>query len=544
MAADFSQPGFSLNESNEFQAAYPSQNADRFEVSVLPSQTYLAQAQAPKFSHVMPEPRVVNSQAVTRSKAVKQPVGSRQVGIVAASFVVALVLLSALFWQTTRVSDDVAVGQENEALLGDDPSRDSVPGLPADSNSIEDFEGFDLSELETGEPAQPPVFVATGELPDRSLMAARSTAFDYVELQDLSMAEISTDPSQNPWLRTGGGAVGRAGLGQKLTKVANFRTWCSFSHFSYNDPIVFPGQEGVAHLHMFMGNTLADHNSTGESLQNSGGSSCDGGPLNRSSYWTPALLDGEGNARIPRFNFVYYKTFDTGNARPALEDVEAFPSGLQFLSSAKSTVEGQETRNIDWWCGPITNNIESKTPHFQSIPDNCPQNLLGMRVRFPFCWNGELKSSDPFTNDHMVFPVGDYEASVCPDSHPRRIPHIEYQMIFRIPAGSDLSQWHLSSDVNPTTGEIADGGSTSHGDWFNGWNEAINESINNDCHRALGECHQGIVQSNGVSLVPHNRPYLNGDQFIPLEELTKLCPGDTDTNSVEISYCSTAGTTG
>lgn len=41
-----------------------------------------------------------------------------------------------------------------------------------------------------------------------------------------------------------------------------FRVKCDFCHSSYNDPIVYPGAEGAAHLHRFYGNTLEDHNTT------------------------------------------------------------------------------------------------------------------------------------------------------------------------------------------------------------------------------------------------------------------------------------------
>jgi hypothetical protein len=69
-----------------------------------------------------------------------------------------------------------------------------------------------------------------------------------------------------------------------------FRINCDFSHASYNDPIVFPGEEGAAHLHRFYGNTLVDHNTTNESLFTTGESSCQGNVLNLSSYWMPSVL--------------------------------------------------------------------------------------------------------------------------------------------------------------------------------------------------------------------------------------------------------------
>ena len=55
-----------------------------------------------------------------------------------------------------------------------------------------------------------------------------------------------------------------------------FRTYCQYSHLNYDDPIVYPGQSGKAHLHLYWGNMSADSNTTNERLVNSGGGSCEG----------------------------------------------------------------------------------------------------------------------------------------------------------------------------------------------------------------------------------------------------------------------------
>ena len=60
---------------------------------------------------------------------------------------------------------------------------------------------------------------------------------------------------------------------------------------AFDDPIVYPGQVGKSHLHVFFGNTGANANSTAASIAGSGNSTCDGGTVNRSAYWVPALID-------------------------------------------------------------------------------------------------------------------------------------------------------------------------------------------------------------------------------------------------------------
>ena len=86
-----------------------------------------------------------------------------------------------------------------------------------------------------------------------------------------------------------------------------FRISCEFSHFAYDDPLVAPNDPGAAHLHMFFGNTDVNAYSTFSSLRDTGSSTCNGQELNRTGYWVPAMIDGDGNARIPERIVVYYK---------------------------------------------------------------------------------------------------------------------------------------------------------------------------------------------------------------------------------------------
>jgi predicted xylan-binding protein with Ca-dependent carbohydrate-binding module/uncharacterized protein DUF1996 len=69
--------------------------------------------------------------------------------------------------------------------------------------------------------------------------------------------------------------------------TGDFRTRCTPSHFAFDDPIVYPGQSGQSHMHVFFGNTGSNANSTSESLRTTGNSTCRGGTINRSSYWVP-----------------------------------------------------------------------------------------------------------------------------------------------------------------------------------------------------------------------------------------------------------------
>jgi len=56
--------------------------------------------------------------------------------------------------------------------------------------------------------------------------------------------------------------------------VGAFRTECRYSHVSFDDPIVYPGQPGAAHLHAFYGNTAMDAYTT--TADNGASSTCAG----------------------------------------------------------------------------------------------------------------------------------------------------------------------------------------------------------------------------------------------------------------------------
>jgi hypothetical protein len=99
--------------------------------------------------------------------------------------------------------------------------------------------------------------------------------------------------------------------------------FCEFSHLATYDPIVDPGNDRFMHLHMFFGNTAVGHNSTYQSLRSSGDSTCDGGPLNRTAYWMPAVFDEHDQVVVPDYFELYYKAENAD--RPS--DVQPYPNG-------------------------------------------------------------------------------------------------------------------------------------------------------------------------------------------------------------------------
>ena len=51
----------------------------------------------------------------------------------------------------------------------------------------------------------------------------------------------------------------------KPSDIGAFRIPCAYSHMAFDDPIVYPGRPGAAHLHTFFGNTGTNAASTEQS---------------------------------------------------------------------------------------------------------------------------------------------------------------------------------------------------------------------------------------------------------------------------------------
>jgi hypothetical protein len=256
--------------------------------------------------------------------------------------------------------------------------------------------------------------------------------------------------------------------------VGAFRTSCQFSHMNYDDPIVYPGQPGKAHLHAYFGNTAANANSTAESLRNSGNSTCRGGIANRSSYWVPAVIDKNGTPIKPETAQFYYKT---GYAGIAPSSVKVFPQGLRIIAGdAKAST--RQDRGGYWGC-------ETYVGHTGNVPTCLATDKVVMFVHFPQCWNGrDLDSADH--KSHMAYPSG----GKCPSTHPVAIPEISFNIYYKVPAGSSSKDWRLSSDMYASS---TPGGYSAHGDWFEGWDRPVAESFVKNCLQPSSDCHSHLL---------------------------------------------------
>ncbi len=258
-----------------------------------------------------------------------------------------------------------------------------------------------------------------------------------------------------------------------------FRMFCSFSHLAHHDPIVDPGNENFMHLHMFFGNTAVDQDSTYQSLRATGDSTCDGGPLNRTAYWMPAVFDRAGDVVVPSRFELYYKAENAADPR----QIQAKPNGLRMIAGAP------DTRVFRWTCSGGAG---------ITIPSCNVGSRLTVSVRFPYCWDGRNLDA-PDHRSHLSYGVNNTWGP-CPASHPVHLPELtEFAHFDNVPAGT--ADWYLASDrMDPN--DPAPGGSTMHADWFGAWDNPIQERWVDNCLRGSRNASNGNL-CDGTQLRPH-----------------------------------------
>ena len=300
--------------------------------------------------------------------------------------------------------------------------------------------------------------------------------------------------------------------------VGAFRFICTPGQLVADDPIVYPGQPGKAHLHQFFGNLGANANSTYASLRTSGASTCNS-PLNRSAYWMPAMMNGRGKVVRPDHINIYYKRRPASDPKCNLDmkvDWEKqwgvqgkcvdIPRGLRFvfgrdMIDPKSPTTGWPYFNCD---GP-----GAVSGHFANIVDaakGCPVGAqLGAVISAPECWDGKNLDS-PDHRSHMAYPDWSWGYLKCPMEYPYVIPAFTMGAWYTTDADLDRSgtwapgkpTWHLSSDAMPGMPAMTPG-SSFHADWFGAWDDDVMKMWTDHCINKLLNCSGGDL-GNGKQL--------------------------------------------
>lgn len=296
--------------------------------------------------------------------------------------------------------------------------------------------------------------------------------------------------------------------------VGAFRFLCAPAHLSYDDPIVFPGQPGKAHLHQFFGNLTADAYSTYGSLRQRGESTCSS-DLNRSAYWIPALLDGRGNVIRPNLISTYYKRrpasdpyFKETNTIPAI-----LPRGLRYIfgwdSNRASEAQPENYDHFEWKCVDVWTPVPAAGKKMDDALAVCsPGQKLVVSISSSPCWDGKNLDS-PDHRSHMSDNIRNAATNWvarCPESHPYVLAVFTMKVEWTIGAEDDTKLFRLASDHMLPPG--APRGSSMHADWIGAWEDSIMKRWHDNCIDKMLNCSDGDLGDGSIML--RNRHYPSG----------------------------------
>lgn len=250
----------------------------------------------------------------------------------------------------------------------------------------------------------------------------------------------------------------------------NFVLRCKYTHTLADDPIVYPGQPGAAHLHDFYGNPTTSAFSTAESML-AGITECrDRGDT--AGYWAPtAYLNGV--QLTPLVMRIYY-------LNPPGEQVETIPPGLQMIGGDMHATSGADNPHVSWACGftVALGTPRRDTPYDCTSFDSHPfvDGVIAI-IDMPNCWDGI-----GLRPENVTYPV----AGDCPPSFPRVLPRLSQRIHYGImnPLNPDGSV-ALSLSSGPYY--------SMHSDFWNTWQQERLDQLVQNC--LIAEVHCGDVRN-------------------------------------------------
>jgi Domain of unknown function (DUF1996) len=260
-------------------------------------------------------------------------------------------------------------------------------------------------------------------------------------------------------------------VGNTSSSKGGWLVVCPPSHDLTDDPIVFPGRPGASHLHVFMGNTTVDADSTyGSMTQSPLTTTCPASSGDTSGYWIMALFKN-GTQIDPKSSYAphsaqFYYRKDNLKAGTM---IHSFPPDFRMIAgNGHATSEADNPylgREIYYGC---SDNSESGKP---KAPINCSTGYISLHVGFPNCWDG-VNIDSPDHKSHVAYP----SSGVCPADHPVALPRLIMRTEY--PVGTDSSGITLSSGPYYT----------AHGDFWNTWDQQKLDDLVTDCLNTSTDC--------------------------------------------------------
>jgi hypothetical protein len=289
---------------------------------------------------------------------------------------------------------------------------------------------------------------------------------------------------------------------ESIDAVGAFRMRCNAGHLNYDDPLIYPGRPGAAHLHQYWGNTAVDAYSNSTSIRTTGGSTCGetNAPVNRSAYWMPAMLDGTGHVVKPDLINTYYKQLPAAKCLEfAAKGCVGLPNGIRLVfgydmvtgRGGPTDPNTQAYWMLKYECWKDFNGEVAVSPpyggRFRSLKQvadaGCPVGAkLVISFTVPGCWNGEIDSADH--RSHLTFGTAETGGAVCPVSHPYLITPWQGQVKYTV--DENFATWRLSSDHHGM-----EAGSSLHFDYWEGWSPPTKARWHANCVESHKSCSSG-----------------------------------------------------
>jgi len=268
------------------------------------------------------------------------------------------------------------------------------------------------------------------------------------------------------------------------------------------DPIINPTCLSD-HIHTFYGANKMRPETTYEDLRNSDGNS---GNVeeNKSLYWHPTVYEVTSNGVYRKaeiwFTSAYY-IWTTGQAT-------AFPDGFKMVAGFGGVPEAR----ANFEC--VGCEAGGDDCHYTSFPEeSCVE--LEVSMAFPTCWDGVNIDSEDHMSHVSYDNDGGYFDGECPDSHPVKLPEIQF--FFRIlpyPGGTHV---------------FADGTNFYHADYFSGWDSAELQFVLDNCENESEAANPDAWCEDFLTF--RDAPKVANDENT-IEKLSDLQPCSFDTSTI------------